>query len=293
MHKSVLLHETLIYLKVKRDGVYVDATFGGGETSLAILDRLSDDGKLIVIDLDKEAIQRADNLTKKYPQLIPIRANFKDIKSVLEDINVVEVDGIIADLGISNYQLEDKLRGFSLESGSLLDMRMDQDQSKIALDILKQYSEKDLVQLFQEVGEQPFVKRIAEAIKNQKNFQSTTEFYQIIEQAIPANLRYKAKKIAVNLFRALRMEVNSEIENLQEFIPKAINVLAESGILVVISFHSIEDRIVKHSLKNNKQVKVLTKKPIIPSTEEVIINSKSRSAKLRACQKLYKGEKYE
>ncbi|MFC1656597.1 16S rRNA (cytosine(1402)-N(4))-methyltransferase RsmH [Patescibacteria group bacterium] len=290
MHKSVLLQETLFHLNIKRDGVYVDATFGGGETSLAILDKLSDKGKLIAIDLDKEAVHRADKLTKTYPQLIPIRANFKDIKSVLEDINILEVDGVVADLGISNYQLENKLRGFGLESDSLLDMRIDQDQIVIALDILKRYSEKDLIQLFQEVGEQPFSKRIARAIKEEKDFQSTAEFYKIIERAIPANLRYKAKKIAVNLFRALRMEVNSEIENLNEFIPKAINVLTESGRLVIISFHSIEDRIVKHALKNNKQVKILTKKPIIPSIGEVKNNPKSRSAKLRACKKIVIGD---
>ncbi|MFH1749660.1 MAG: 16S rRNA (cytosine(1402)-N(4))-methyltransferase RsmH [bacterium] len=286
MHKSVLLQETLSYLSIQRDGVYVDATFGGGETSLAILDKLSSDGKLVAIDLDKQAIQRADKLTKTHPQLIPIRANFKDIKSVLKDISILEVDGIIADLGISNFQLEDKLRGFSLESDSLLDMRIDQDQSIVALDILKRYSEKDLVQLFQEVGEQPFARRIARAIKTEKNFQSTSEFYQIIERAIPVNLRYKAKKIAVNLFRALRMEVNSEIQSLNEFIPNAISVLKESGRLVIISFHSIEDRIVKHTLRNNKQVKILTKKPIIPLIQEVKNNPKSRSAKLRACEKI-------
>lgn len=286
MHKSVLLQETLSYLLIQRDGVYVDVTFGGGETSLAILDKLSSKGKLIAIDLDKEAVARADKLTKTHPQLIPVRANFKDIKLVVKDLHITQVDGIIADLGISNFQLEDKLRGFGLESDSLLDMRINQEQSTIALDILKQYSEKDLVQLFQEVGEQPFAKRIAKAVKTKRNFQSASEFYQIIEQAIPPKLRYKAKKIAVNLFRTLRMEVNSEIKNLQEFIPSAISILKESGRLVIISFHSIEDRIVKHTLKNNNQVTILTKKPIVPSMQEVKINPKSRSAKLRACEKV-------
>jgi len=290
MHKSVLLQETLSYLLIQRDGVYIDATFGGGETSLAILDKLSSSGKLIAIDLDKEAVARADKLTKTYPQLIPVRANFKDIKLVVKDLHIVRVDGVIADLGISNFQLEDKLRGFSLESDSLLDMRINQEQSTIALDILKQYSEKDLVQLFQEVGEQPFAKRIARAVKTKRNFQSASEFYQIIEQAIPVKLQYKAKKIAVNLFRALRMEVNSEIKNLQEFIPNAISVLKKSGRLVVISFHSIEDRIVKHTLKNNNQVTILTKKPIVPLIQEVKINPKSRSAKLRACEKIVIGD---
>lgn len=285
MHRSVLLQETLNYLRVKRDGVYVDATFGGGETSLAILDKLSEKGRLVALDLDKQAIDRANKLTVSYKQLLPIRANFKDIKQVLSDAKIDGVDGIVADLGISNYQLEDKFRGFSLESNGLLDMRMDQEQSTIALDILKRYSEQDLVELFQEVGEQPFSKRIARAVKKAKNFESTKEFYQIIENSIPEKLRYKAKKIAINLFRALRMEVNSEIQNLKDFIPNAIQVLNKKGRLVIISFHSIEDRIAKHTLKQNKQVTILTKKPILPSTKEIKINSKSRSAKLRVCEK--------
>lgn len=289
MHKSVLLQETISYLAIKQDRVYVDATFGGGETALGILDQLSNQGRLIVIDLDREAIQRAQELKRKFPQIIPVQANFKDIKGILEDLGIEKVDGIIADLGISNFQLEDSQRGFSVEKDSPLDMRIDQDQRTAAYDILKSYSEKDLIELFQKIGEQPFSRRIAKAVKQAKNLQTTQDFYQIIQAAIPGKLKFKAKKIAINLFRALRMEVNQEIKNLEEFIPSAINTLNPNGKLVIISFHSIEDRIVKwkfRELAKKRQIEILTPKPIIPSQEEIKVNPKSRSAKLRICKRI-------
>ncbi len=289
MHKSVLLQETLSFLKIQRDRIYVDATFGGGETSLAILEKLSRKGRLIAIDLDQEAIQRAQKLKKKFPQIMPVKTNFKDIEQILSDLKIKKIDGIIADLGISNIQLQDTHRGFSIEQNSPLDMRIDQTQRKTASDILKNYSEKDLIKLFQEIGEQPFSKRIARAVKQSKNLQTTYDFYKIIQTAIPEKLKFKAKKIAINLFRALRMETNQEIKNLEEFIPKAVNNLNPGGKLVIISFHSIEDRIVKwkfRDLKHQKQIEILTKKPVTPSQKEIQINPKSRSAKLRACKKI-------
>jgi len=288
MHKAVLLKETLDYLAIKQDGIYVDATFGGGETAQNIATALSGSGKLMALDLDMEAIQRAQILKKKFPQILPIQGNFKDLLKILQELRIKKVDGIIADLGISNFQLQDPDRGFSIEKLGILDMRMDQNSPNTAIDILRKYSEKDLVRIFRELGEQPFSQRIARAIKKAKKLETTEDFLQIIQEAIPGNLRFKAKKIAINLFRAIRMEVNQEIPNLKIFIPQAIQVLKTQGRLVIISFHSLEDRIVKWAFRDypKAQIKILTPKPIFPTEEEIQSNPKSRSAKLRACEKI-------
>jgi 16S rRNA (cytosine1402-N4)-methyltransferase len=289
MHKAVLLQEVISYLQIRSEGFYIDATFGGGSVSREILSRLSNKGRLIAIDTDREAVKRADDLAKLHPNLLVAHSNFSELDKILDSMKINSVDGIVADLGLSSYQLDDVSRGFIVVSDSKMDMRYDMNSNTPkASDILRNYSEKELVALFQKYSEQPFERRIAAEIKRSKPISTPRELHALVERTIPSSQRYKTKKITINLLRGLRMEVNNELDTLKTFIDQAVSRLDPGGRLVVISFQSVEDRVVKNAFREHKHqdnLQIITKKPITPSDEEITVNPRSRSAKLRAAEK--------
>lgn len=306
MHIPVLLKETINYLTPKSGKTYVDGTLGNGGHAEKILAVSSPKGKLIGIDQDKESLEIASKRLSKFKnRVIYINDNFRNLKKILNKLGIAKVDGILLDLGISTYQLESK-RGFSFSNNQLLDMRMDKSQSLTAEEIINHYSESELVKIIKEQGEEPYAKKIASAIvkqRQQKKIKSTNELVEIIKKCIPPEKRYKQKKhFATSTFRAFRMTVNDELGALKDFLNQSLSVLNKNSQIVIISFHSLEDRIVKNFLKDKAKncicppkqpicncghrasLKILTKKAITPSTKELSKNPKSRSAKLRAAQ---------
>lgn len=307
-HKSVLLEESVASLVTKPDGVYVDGTLGGAGHSLEIVKRLTGDGRLIGFDQDAEAIEAASERLKEYQDRVTIlHSNFSQMKRELDFLGVKKVDGILLDLGVSSHQLDTLARGFSYrDENAPLDMRMDTRQAQTAQDILMTYSEEELVRILREYGEERFARNIAKNIvaeRENKTLETTGELNEIIRRSIPAKNRKTGGHPSKRTFQAIRIELNRELDVLRESLSDMIGLLAPGGRLCVITFHSLEDRIVKNIMKEKEnpctcppnfpvcvcgkvpEGKMLTRKPILPSEEELQENSRSKSAKLRVFEK--------
>ena len=304
-HKSVLLNECIEGLNIKPDGIYVDGTLGGAGHSIKIVEKLSKNGRLVGIDRDTEALKAAKEKLKDYSNVTYVHGNHDDIKSVLQDLNIEKVDGILLDLGVSSYQLDEKARGFSYIGNSRLDMRMDQEQNLTAEIVVNEYKEEELSKIIFDYGEERFAKNIARNIceyRKQKKIETTEELVNIIEKSIPKSKQNDGHP-AKRTFQAIRIEVNDEIKPLKNTVKNSIEVLKKGGRLVVITFHSLEDRAVKEAMIDAEGKctcpkdlpycvcgaislgKMITKKPILPTEEEQEENSRSRSAKLRIFEK--------
>lgn len=305
---SVLLQETVDNLITKTDGIYVDGTLGGGGHSFEICSRLTGGGRLIGIDQDADAIAAATKRLEPYKDRVTIlRSNYRDIKNQLASVGIDKVDGIMLDLGVSSYQLDTPERGFTYrDENACLDMRMDQRQDMTAKDILQNYSERELFRMIRDYGEDRFAKNIAKHIvqaREKKPIETTGELNEIIRAAIPAKVRATGGHPAKRTYQALRIELNHELDVLQDSLDEMIELLNPGGRLCIITFQSLEDRIVKNNFKKNENPctcpsnfpvcvcgnvskgKVITRKPILPSEEELEVNSRSKSAKLRVFQR--------
>lgn len=306
-HKSVLLYETVDQLNIKPDGIYVDGTLGGGGHSYEIASRLSDKGRLIGIDQDEDAIKAASERLKPFMDRVTIvRNNYCNMDKVLDELSIDKVDGIMLDLGVSSYQLDTAERGFTYNVDAKLDMRMDQRQEVTARDIVNDYSEYDLYRIIRDYGEDRFAKNIAKhivAARQKKPIETTFELNEIIKAAIPMKVRATGGHPSKRTYQAIRIELNRELEVLENSIDMMIDRLNKGGRLCIITFHSLEDRIVKVRYKNNENPctcppsfptcvcgkkskgKVITRKPTIPSEEELEENSRSKSSKLRVFER--------
>jgi 16S rRNA (cytosine1402-N4)-methyltransferase len=302
-HISVLLDETIDGLDIKPDGIYVDGTLGGGGHSYEILKRLSPKGRLIGIDQDGEALKAAGERLKEFEnQITLVRSNYCEIDKVLKELNVEKVDGILLDIGVSSYQLDNLERGFSYKSDAPLDMRMDTRQELTAADVVNTYSENELFKIIKDYGEDKFAKNIAKHIvlvRKEKPLETTKELSEVIKRAIPMKVQAKGGHPAKKTFQAIRIEVNQELTVLKESIDKMIDLLKPNGRICIITFHSLEDRIVKTKFRENENPctcppnfpvcvcgkkskgKVITRKPIIPSEDEIEENKRAKSSKLR------------
>ncbi|GAW92152.1 16S rRNA (cytosine(1402)-N(4))-methyltransferase RsmH [Calderihabitans maritimus] len=307
-HIPVMLEETIELLAIKPEGIYVDCTLGGGGHSRAILDKLGKQGRLIAIDQDMEAIEAFKPYKQGFGDRVSlVHGNFVALKDILQQMGVKKVDGILFDIGVSSHQLDTPERGFSYQLDAPLDMRMDTTRELTAWHIVNNYSEADLARIIYEYGEERWARRIASFIvqaRKKKPIDTSGQLVEVIKRAIPAGARKVGPHPAKRTFQALRIAVNNELEVLEKALYHAVEVLKPSGRVCVISFHSLEDRIVKKVFrqlsractcppeqpicvcKSRKIVKVITKKPVTPSQEEVKRNPRSRSAKLRAAEKL-------
>ncbi|WP_032121720.1 16S rRNA (cytosine(1402)-N(4))-methyltransferase RsmH [Clostridium amazonitimonense] len=306
-HVSVLLNECIDNLNINPDGIYIDCTLGGAGHSSEILKKLGSKGKLIGIDQDEDALKAAKERLKEYTNVIYAHSNFYDIKNVLKDLNIEKVDGILMDLGVSSYQLDNEERGFSYMQDAPLDMRMDRSREFSAYDIVNGYSKEDLYRIIREYGEEKFARRIADFIvkdREENPIETTGRLVEVIKRAIPAKARREGPHPAKRTFQAIRIEVNNELNIIGKTIEDAVECLNDNGRIAIITFHSLEDRIVKNKFRDlanpctcprefpicvcgkKPSVKVLTRKPIDPSKDEIEINPRSRSAKLRVAEKL-------
>lgn len=310
-HKSVLLHETIDNLKVKPDGIYVDGTLGGAGHASEVCKLLSATGRLIGIDQDDAAIAAATERLREYKnQTVIIRSNYCNMVPELRKRGISSVDGIVLDLGVSSYQLDHAERGFTYREDVPLDMRMDQRQEQTARDIVNTYSESDLYRIIRDYGEDKFAKNIAKHIclaRTEKAINTTGELTEIIKRAIPMKIRATGGHPAKRTFQALRIELNHELDVLRDSLDGMIDLLNDGGRICIITFHSLEDRIVKTIFRRNENPcicppgfpvcvcgnvskgRVVTKKPIFPSEEELSENSRSQSAKLRVFERYVSG----
>ncbi|MCM3665735.1 16S rRNA (cytosine(1402)-N(4))-methyltransferase RsmH [Mesobacillus subterraneus] len=309
-HTTVLLEETVDGLNIKPDGTYVDCTLGGAGHSELILSKLSEQGKLYAFDQDDIAIANAKEKLASYgDRLTIIKSNFLYLQEELEKLGVTEVDGILYDLGVSSPQLDTPERGFSYHHDAPLDMRMDQDAPLSAYDVINGWPYEKLVKIFFQYGEEKFSKQIArkiEAARETKAIETTAELVELIKDAIPAPARRKGGHPAKRVFQAVRIAVNDELGVFEKSLEQAIEMLAVGGRISVITFHSLEDRICKVTFKKASEtpqlppglpiipeefqpkLKLVTRKPILPSDEELEFNNRARSAKLRIAEKLKK-----
>ena len=308
-HYSVLLNETIENLNIKPDGIYADGTLGGGGHAYQVASRLSEKGRLIGIDQDADAIAAAGERLKEFGDKITIiRSNYANMKEELHRIGVEKVDGIVLDLGVSSFQLDTPERGFTYrDENAPLDMRMDDRQSLTAKDIVNGYSEMDLYRIIRNYGEDKFAKNIAKHIvqeRAKKPIETTGELTEIIRASIPMKVQVTGGHPAKRTFQAIRIELNKELEVLQNNLDDMIDLLNPGGRICIITFHSLEDRIVKTNFKRNENPctcpsdfpvcvcgkkskgKVVTRKPILPSEEELEVNSRSKSAKLRVFERV-------
>lgn len=304
-HKSILLNEVINSLNIKADGIYADGTLGGGGHSYEIAKRLSDKGRLIGIDQDEAAIKAAGERLKEFTDkgiATIVRDNYRNIKAVLRELGIESVDGILLDLGVSSYQFDEADRGFSYRYDAPLDMRMDQRSQLSAKEIVNGYSEVDLFRILRDYGEEKFAKNIAKHIvlaRADKPIETTFELNEIIKESIPAKMRAGKGHPSKQTFQAIRIECNRELDVLKEALEDMISLLRPDGRLAIITFHSLEDRMVKNKFKdlanpcicppsfpvctcNRKPLgETLTRKPILPGEEEMEENPRSKSAKLR------------
>ena len=306
-HKPVLLEETINGLNIKQNGIYVDGTLGGAGHSKEILKQLSSKGLLVGIDRDEEALKAAKENLKEFQNVKYIHGNHDEIAEILESLEIKEVDGILLDLGVSSYQLDERNRGFSYLGNNELDMRMDKTQPLTAKKVVNTYSEEELANIIYEYGEERFSRQIARKIceyRKNKEIETTEELVNIIEKSIPAFAK-KDGHPAKRTFQAIRIEVNDEIKPLYNTIKNCIDCLNDNGRLCVITFHSLEDRAVKNAMNDAKGKctcpsdlpycvcgakslgKIITRKPIVATEEELEQNSRSKSAKLRIFERVY------
>ena len=303
IHKSVLLNETIDGLNIKPDGIYVDGTLGGGGHAYEVCRRLGEKGSIVGIDQDAAAIEAASARLKDFGEKVTIvRSNYCDMKSKLHELGIDKVDGIVLDLGVSSYQLDTAERGFSYREDAPLDMRMDTRQKMTARDIVNDYTEADLYRVIRDYGEDKFAKNIAKHIvqaRAVKPVETTAELSEIIRASIPMKFQKKSGHPAKRTFQAIRIELNRELDVLRDSLDDMIDLLNPGGRLCIITFHSLEDRIVKSAFRKNENPctcppdfpvcvcgkkskgSIITKKPILPSEEELEYNSRSKSAKLR------------
>lgn len=306
-HKSVLLEESIDALQIKPDGIYVDGTLGGGGHSYEICTHLSDKGRLIGIDQDEAAIEAATGRLERFKDRVTIvRSNYCNMKRELGRLGITSVDGVILDLGVSSYQLDEASRGFTYREDAPLDMRMDQRQTLSAKEVVNEYSEMELYHIIRDYGEEKFAKNIAKHIvstRNQKALETTGELIHVIKAAIPAKVRAVGGHPAKRTFQAIRIEVNRELDVLENSLGDMIDLLNDGGRICVITFHSLEDRIVKNKFREcenpctcpkefpvcvcgkKSKGKVITRKPVIPSQEELEENSRAKSSKLRVFER--------
>jgi len=302
-HTSVLLEETVDGLNIKPDGVYVDGTLGGGGHAYEVCSQLDSMGRFIGIDQDEAAIEAAGVRLRDFGERVTIvRSNYCDMKLRLQELGIDKVDGIVLDLGVSSYQLDTAERGFSYRVDAPLDMRMDRRQKMTAKDIVNDYSEMELFRIIRDYGEDKFAKNIAKHIVMEREkapIETTGQLIEIIKRAIPMKFQKTAGHPAKRTFQAIRIELNRELEVLRDTLDDMIELLNPGGRICIITFHSLEDRIVKSIFKRNEDPctcpshfpvcvcgnvskgKVITRKPILPSDEELEMNSRSKSAKLR------------
>ena len=305
-HKSVLLHETVDMINIKKGGIYVDATFGGGGHSRYMLSKI-DDMSLYVFDQDIYAIDNGRNNFANDTRIHFINTNFVNVKSALQDMGIYEIDGIIADLGVSSYQLDTAKRGFSYMKDAPLDMRMDTGSSLTARDVVNTYSRDELKRIIRLYSEEKWADKIATIIvetREKTPINTTFELVNVIERAIPKKLRDKNKHPAKRTFQSIRIETNNELGILEKFVNDAFDMLKIGGRMSIITFHSLEDRLIKNIYKDlvggcicpsefpvcmcgrTEKARIITKKPIIPTDEELQENARARSAKLRVIEKI-------
>ena len=307
-HKSVLLYETVDELNIKPDGIYVDGTLGGGGHSYEIAGRLSEGGRLIGIDQDEDAIKAASKRLEPYMDRVTIvRNNYCNMDKVLDELGIDKVDGIMLDLGVSSYQLDAADRGCTYYVDTALVMRMDQSQEITAIDNVNEYSDFDLYRIIRDYGEDRFAKNIAKhivAARQEKPIETTFELNDIIKAAIPMKVRATGGHPSKRTYQAIRIELNKELEVLENSIDMMIDSLKPEGRLCIITFHSLEDRIVKTRFRNNENPctcppsfpacvcgkvpkgRVITRKPVVPTDEEINENSRSKSSKLRVFERV-------
>ena len=305
-HRPVLLEECIRQLDIKPEGIYVDGTLGGGGHAFQICRRLTT-GRLIGIDRDQDAIEAAGRRLSEFGEKAAvIRGNYRDMKKILSDLNITSVDGILLDLGVSSYQLDTPERGFGYRQDAPLDMRMDQRQALTAKELVNTYSQSELFHIIRDYGEDRFAKNIAKHIvlaREEKPIETTGELVSVIRRAIPMKIQAAGGHPAKRTFQAIRIALNDELGGLSDSMEEMISLLAPKGRLCIITFHSLEDRIVKNAFKKAEdpctcpkdfpvcvcgkisQGKVLTRKPILPSGEELDQNSRAKSAKLRVFEK--------
>lgn len=306
-HVSVLLHETIESLEIKPDGTYVDGTLGGAGHAYEVCTRLSDQGRFIGIDQDEEAIRASSERLREFGKKVSIvKSNYAGMRQVLRDLHIDKVDGIVLDLGVSSYQLDNAQRGFSYMADAPLDMRMDREQTLDAKDIVNGYTQSELARIIREYGEERYAARIAANLvkaREEKEIETTFELVDIIRRSMPAKAKNGKGHPAKRTFQALRIACNRELEVLEESLDTMIELLNEGGRFCVITFHSLEDRIVKNCFRRNENPCtcppdfpvcvcgrkskgiVITRKPLRPTREEQVENSRSTSAKLRVFEK--------
>ena len=305
-HEPVLLKECIQALEIKKDGIYVDGTLGGAGHSEEILKNLSENGKLIGIDRDEEALKAASKRLEKYKNVSYVHGNHDDIRQILDELNIDKVDGILLDLGVSSYQLDERARGFSYIGDGKLDMRMDTSSGITAKDVVNTYPEEKLANIIWEYGEERFSRQIAKNIckfREEKPIETTKELVQIIENSIPRVMQ-KDGHPAKRTFQAIRIEVNEELIRLRQTVKDIVHSLNSQGRLAIITFHSLEDKIIKHTYEElegrctcpkdfpvcvcgcKSYGKIITKKPIVCDENELQDNPRARSAKLRVFEKI-------
>ena len=307
-HVSVLLEETIEQLHIRPNGIYVDGTLGGGGHAYEVLRRLSPEGRLIGIDQDAAAVEAAgERLAEFGGQAIIVRSNYCNMRLELQKLNVDRVDGILLDLGVSSYQLDSVERGFTYREDVPLDMRMDRRQTRTARDIVNEYSEQELFRVIRDYGEDKFAKNIAKhivAARAKKPIETTGDLVEIIRSSIPAKVRMSGGHPAKRTFQAIRIELNGELEVLKNSLDDMIDLLKPGGRICVITFHSLEDRMVKTIFKTNENPctcpsnfpvcvcgnkpkgRLAVKKPIVPGEEELTKNKRSKSSKLRVVERI-------
>ena len=303
-HFSVLLNECIENLNINPNGIYVDGTAGGAGHSSKIAERL-EGGVLIPIDQDEDAIKVVTERLAPYGERVKVvRDNFSNIKNVLDNLGIEKIDGLLLDLGVSSYQLDTAERGFSYMANAPLDMRMDNRAVRSAYNVVNDYSADELKKVIYDFGEERFAPKIVAGIINARPIQTTGELVEVIKKSLPSFARKEEWSSVKRVFQAIRIEVNKELDVIAPAIEAAVNMMNEGGRIVIITFHSLEDRIVKQTFNslasgctcpkgfpvcvcgNKPKIKIITKKPILPSDEELSVNSRSKSAKLRVAEKI-------
>lgn len=307
-HKSVLLDETIDLLNVREGGIYIDGTIGGAGHSREILKRIGETGLLIGIDQDTNALKKADSVLREVGDNYKLfHANYKEFENILDEFNIDKVDGILLDLGVSSYQFDEGDRGFSYNYDARLDMRMDRSSSLSAWEIVNEYSKEELTKIIRDYSEERFASKIADKIvkkRSIKTIDTTFELVDVIKESIPMKFRIKGGHPAKKTFQALRIETNDELGVLRSALDRMINRLNSKGRMAVISFHSLEDRIVKETFKyrfldcicppespictcnKKREIEIITRKPVVATEKELEENNRAHSAKLRVAEKI-------